>query len=99
MASKSGFFIGVDVGTQSVRAGLVTPYGTVVDTASQPIKTWNPEENIYEQSSDDIWNSVIKVVKVCLVKLHFFFFFFNFLCYSNCKKCTIASCYDYADCL
>lgn len=66
MASKSGFFIGIDVGTQSVRAGLVTPYGTVVATASDPIKTWNNEPNVYEQSSEDIWTSVIKVVKVFL---------------------------------
>lgn len=63
MASKSGYFIGIDVGTQSVRAGLVTPYGTVVTTATQPIKTWNPKPNVYEQSSENIWALCVNVIK------------------------------------
>lgn len=64
MATENGYFIGVDVGTQSVRAGLITPYGAVVSTASYPIKTWNPEPDIYEQSSNNIWDLCTKVVKV-----------------------------------
>lgn len=56
--------MGVDVGTGSVRAALVTSQGKIVDTAVQPIKTFNPRANFYEQSSDDIWSSVCHVVKV-----------------------------------
>lgn len=58
------YFVGVDVGTGSARAALVTSQGKVVETAMQSIKTFNPQEDFYEQSSDDIWQSVCHVVKV-----------------------------------
>lgn len=63
MTIENGYFIGVDVGTQSVRAGLITPQGAVVSTASQPIRTYNPSPDIYEQSSDNIWAHCISVVR------------------------------------
>lgn len=58
------YFVGVDVGTGSARAALVTAQGEVVKAAAQAIKTFNPQEDFYEQSSDDIWESVCCVVKV-----------------------------------
>lgn len=60
------YFVGVDVGTGSARAALVTSQGKVVKTAVKPIKTFNPQDDFYEQSSDDIWQSVCYVVKVYL---------------------------------
>lgn len=74
MANRNEYFIGVDVGTQSVRGGLVTPSGSVVVTASRPIITWNPKQDIYEQSSDNIWTQCINVIKVCTVYLLWFLY-------------------------
>lgn len=56
--------MGVDVGTGSARAGLVSAAGKLVKSAVQPIETFNPVPDFYEQSSDDIWSAVRRVVKV-----------------------------------
>lgn len=58
------YFIGVDVGTGSVRAALVNAEGKVVKIEIKPIKTWNPKQDFYEQSSDEIWNACAHCVKV-----------------------------------
>ncbi|XP_055840821.1 FGGY carbohydrate kinase domain-containing protein [Episyrphus balteatus] len=52
------YFVGVDVGTSSARAALVSSDGKVLKQTIRPIKTWNPQQDHFEQSSDDIWNSV-----------------------------------------
>ncbi|XP_030851970.1 FGGY carbohydrate kinase domain-containing protein isoform X1 [Strongylocentrotus purpuratus] len=57
------YFVGVDVGTSSVRAALVSGTGQVIRVAVEPIKIWNPCESFYEQSSDDIWRACCKTVK------------------------------------
>lgn len=57
-------FIGVDVGSGSARAALVDKTGKILKIAVHPIKTFNPQVNFYEQSSDDIWLAVCLVVKV-----------------------------------
>lgn len=59
------YFVGVDVGTSSARAALVTSDGKVLKQAVQNIRIWNPEHEHFEQSSDDIWNAVCQCVKVC----------------------------------
>ncbi|XP_060530656.1 FGGY carbohydrate kinase domain-containing protein [Cylas formicarius] len=64
MTSTDTYFVGVDVGTGSVRAALVTDFGKILRCAVESIKTWNPQPDYYEQSSDDIWNAVVKCVKV-----------------------------------
>jgi len=58
------YLIGVDVGTSSVRAALVTSSGHVVSSASSAITVWEPEPNFYEQSSADIWQACCRVVQV-----------------------------------
>lgn len=58
------YFIGVDVGTTSARAALVTSQGEVIKQHVEKITIWNPEKDHYEQSSDNIWNSVCECVKV-----------------------------------
>jgi len=58
------YFVGVDVGTGSVRAALVDGKGRILKKSTNAIQTWNPEENFYQQSSEDIWCSCCKVVRV-----------------------------------
>ncbi|MEX0771831.1 MAG: FGGY-family carbohydrate kinase [Balneolales bacterium] len=54
---RNNFFIGCDVGTNSVRAGIFDTAGTMIAAREHPIKTWRPESNFVEQSSDDIWKA------------------------------------------
>ncbi|XP_017843809.2 FGGY carbohydrate kinase domain-containing protein [Drosophila busckii] len=61
--SNETYFVGVDVGTGSARAALVAADGRVEQQAVQEIKTWTPEPHYYEQSTDDIWQAICKVVK------------------------------------
>lgn len=58
------YFVGVDVGTSSARAALVSSDGKVLKQAIKPIKTWNPQQDHFEQSSDDIWYAVAVCVRV-----------------------------------
>ena len=57
-------YVGVDVGTGSVRAALVASDDTVVQTAVEPIEIYRPQAGFYEQSSEDIWRAVIITVNV-----------------------------------
>ena len=68
MADKEAYFVGVDVGTGSVRAMLVSETGHTVSTATHPLDTWEPDTDFYEQSSDDIWSACCKTVKVGGIK-------------------------------
>lgn len=58
------YFVGVDVGTGSVRAALVGAQGRIAKIHSKPTRTWNTQPDFYEQSSDDIWMAVVECVKV-----------------------------------
>ncbi|XP_050978967.1 FGGY carbohydrate kinase domain-containing protein [Labeo rohita] len=59
----SSYYVGVDVGTASVRAALVTRDGHVKHTAEEPIDIWEPCADHYEQSSEDIWSKCCRTVK------------------------------------
>ncbi|XP_058159480.1 FGGY carbohydrate kinase domain-containing protein isoform X1 [Dasypus novemcinctus] len=59
----SHYYVGVDVGTGSVRAALVDQKGILLAFADQPIKKWEPEFNHHEQSSEDIWAACCVVTK------------------------------------
>ncbi|MGH0177967.1 UNVERIFIED_CONTAM: hypothetical protein FKN15_076555 [Acipenser sinensis] len=50
------YYVGIDVGTASVRAALVDQDGSVVLTAKEPIEIWEPHPDHYVQSSNDIWD-------------------------------------------
>eukprot|EP00102_Acyrthosiphon_pisum_P011264 XP_008179934.1 PREDICTED: FGGY carbohydrate kinase domain-containing protein-like isoform X2 [Acyrthosiphon pisum] len=63
MNNNNMYFVGVDVGTGSVRAALVDGTGRILKKSTNAIQTWNPEENFYQQSSEDIWRSCCKVVR------------------------------------
>ena len=58
------YYIGVDVGTASVRAALVGSDGKIVTCATRPLQIWQPLPDYYEQSSEDVWRNVCLVVKV-----------------------------------
>ena len=58
------YFIGVDVGSGSVRSGLFTSTGELLHVLVKEITINNPEANYYEQSSDEIWTAVCETVKV-----------------------------------
>ena len=61
-------YIGIDVGTGSVRAALVSDIGQVLHTSVMPIKIHNPKQDFYEQSSTDIWGAVCHTVREVLEK-------------------------------
>ena len=60
----SSLYLGVDVGTSSVRAALVDGKGTLIGSKVKEITIWNDKADFYEQSSDNIWHSIIYAVKV-----------------------------------
>src|SRR5258708_39076195 len=62
------FYLGVDVGTGSVRAGIFDSVGRRVGAASHPIEIFRPEEDFVEQSSDDIWRAAGIAVKGALAE-------------------------------
>jgi FGGY-family pentulose kinase len=55
-------FVGVDVGTGSVRAAVFDAEGKRLGLAVEPIRIWRPEEDFVEQSSDDIWQAACRAV-------------------------------------
>uniref|UniRef100_UPI00398F5900 FGGY carbohydrate kinase domain-containing protein isoform X2 n=1 Tax=Pristiophorus japonicus TaxID=55135 RepID=UPI00398F5900 len=57
------YYMGIDVGTASVRAALVDQNGKVIVQAEQPIQIWEPQPDYYEQSSADIWAACCTVSK------------------------------------
>lgn len=63
MSSSQAYFVGVDVGTGSVRAALVTDFGKIVSSHVENTKTWNIQPDFYEQSTDNIWEAISKCVK------------------------------------
>jgi len=56
-------YIGIDVGTGSARAGVFDASGKMLGQSSHPIKTWKPEPDFVEQSSDDIWAACAAAVR------------------------------------
>ena len=59
----ASYFIGVDVGTGSARAGVFDMTGRMVGQASREITLYRPKADFVEQSSDEIWQSVCNAVK------------------------------------
>ncbi|KAI0334932.1 Pentulose kinase [Cubamyces sp. BRFM 1775] len=66
--SQSAYYLGIDVGTGSVRAGLVKHDGTLVASHTEETITWrDPEDHrIFEQSTNNIWEGMCKSIKACL---------------------------------
>jgi FGGY-family pentulose kinase len=60
------FFVGVDVGTGSVRAGVFDGIGKMYGAAVRPLQIWKPAADFVEQSSEDIWNRCVESVRSAL---------------------------------
>ncbi|CAJ0961955.1 unnamed protein product, partial [Mesorhabditis belari] len=52
------YFVGVDVGTTSVRAGIFDQNGSLFAQATQQIQLFYPQSKYIEQSSEEIWSAV-----------------------------------------
>jgi FGGY-family pentulose kinase len=61
-------YLGIDVGTGSVRAGLFDDDGQRVGTGSHPIKISKPADDFVEQSSEDIWRATSKAIAGALAE-------------------------------
>ncbi|CAI1968484.1 Ribulokinase [Serratia proteamaculans] len=59
----ASYFIGVDVGTGSARAGVFDLNGHMVGQASRTIDLYRPKADFVEQSSDNIWQAVCHAVR------------------------------------
>lgn len=59
----SKYFVGVDVGSGSARAGVFDIVGMKLAMAVSPIKQFRPKTDFVEQSSSDIWLQVCNVVR------------------------------------
>ncbi|RWX81001.1 ribulokinase [Neorhizobium lilium] len=51
-------YAGIDVGTGSARAGLFNDDGSLLASAAHPIRMWSGPGEIFEQSSEDIWQAI-----------------------------------------
>ncbi len=65
------YFIGIDVGTGSARAGVFDAHGDLLAAAKRPITIWHGAGSIVEQSSEQIWKAVCDSVReaVGMVKI------------------------------
>lgn len=62
------YFIGIDVGTGSARAGIFDQRGRMAGSAAFPIKMWKPAPDHVEQSADDIWRTCARAVRAALAQ-------------------------------
>lgn len=60
------YFIGVDVGTGSARAGVFDSAGICVGTGKRDIALFRDGAHYVEQSSDDIWQAVATAVRTAV---------------------------------
>lgn len=51
-------FLGIDIGTSSVKAVVICDQGEVVNTTSSPLQVSRPQSNWSEQNPHDWWNAV-----------------------------------------
>jgi FGGY-family pentulose kinase len=65
---KKKYFLGIDVGTGSARAGIFDENGNMGGQASHPIKMWRPQSDFVQQSSEDIWKACAASVKEAVKK-------------------------------
>jgi ribulose kinase len=65
--SNEIYFVGVDVGSGSVRGALVDDKGHVLKSCVRELQTWKPKLDYYEQSSNDVWQCCIYVIKVLML--------------------------------
>ncbi len=57
------YFLGIDVGTGSARAGLFDSEGTLLAHNTKAIEMWQPRPDFSEQSSEGIWEAIVQCCK------------------------------------
>lgn len=57
------YFVGVDVGTGSARAGVFDSKGQLLGKGAKSILLFHPEEDHVEHSSEDIWQACVTAIK------------------------------------
>ncbi|MBV1701878.1 MAG: FGGY-family carbohydrate kinase [Hyphomicrobiales bacterium] len=62
------YYLGVDVGTGSVRAGVFDASGQLLGVGRKDIKIWRAPTDRVEQSAQNIWESVIASVRTAVQK-------------------------------
>lgn len=62
------YFIGVDVGTASARAGVFDSCGNRLASTSQEIQIFRPQTDFVQQSSTDIWQAVCSSVRAAIAE-------------------------------
>ena len=62
------YYIGVDVGTGSVRSALVSAGGHVLHVSVQEISRVSPRPGHYVQSSGEVWSAVCSTVSRVLTQ-------------------------------
>lgn len=60
------YFLGIDVGTGSARAGIFDVRGRMAAMATQSIQMWKPAPDHVEQSSEDIWRACCRATRMAL---------------------------------
>jgi len=66
---KDNLFMGIDVGTQSVRVGIVDRYGKIIAVGSRKYETIYPKPGWAEQKPVDWWRGICEATKECIQKL------------------------------
>ena len=59
-------FLGIDIGSASVRAGVFDASGQRLAFAERPIQQFHPRAGVVEQSSADIWSQTAAAVQAAL---------------------------------
>lgn len=62
------FYLGIDVGTGSARAGIFDAEGRRLGMGVCPIRIWRPGEDFAEHSSDDIWRACGEATRAALAE-------------------------------
>lgn len=61
-------WLGIDLGTQSVRAVLVDDEGAILGSASAPLESSRPAEGRHEQDPEHWWAAVVDACRVALAE-------------------------------
>lgn len=62
MSIKKNVFLGVDVGSGSVRAVAVDEKGSLLGSAVENLEINRPRQDYHEQSSEQIWKAICHAV-------------------------------------
>lgn len=68
MSAQESYFIGIDVGTGSARAGVFDSSGKMLGVGKTDITLYRDKGGIVEQSSTEIWKAVCSATRAALAK-------------------------------